>query len=178
MRTQIVLLALLSAAAAPVLSQVPTSAAVMRIDPATQRQRDQTRAAILLDELVVEAQALSDAQKHIPSAVGRTDAATAREATHRVARHRHNISALAKELSAAERQIGVPAAKTQAATAAPVPQRMAEEWLPGVPAARGSAPSAARRSAPEQGRPGVWSSTAPEWFIPAAPPGMPDEPRR
>ena len=56
MQTRIALLALLSLAAAPpAASQMPATAAVMRVEPAMQRQRDQDRVVILQDELAAEA---------------------------------------------------------------------------------------------------------------------------
>ena len=169
MQTRIVLLALLSAAPAPAPGQVPTSAAVMRIDPATQRQRDETRVVILQNELVAEALALADAQKVLASQPPRTDVRAAQEASQRIARHRQNISALAKELANADRLGASTTSKS-----APVPvvtspqQRIAEDWLLGSPPAVPAAPPQARRAVPEQPEKASNSSRAPEWLIPAA----------
>jgi hypothetical protein len=167
MLTRIALLALLSAAAAPALCQVASSAAVMRVDPATQRQRDQTRAGILQDELIAEALALFDAQKQVRVEAGRTDARAVQEATLRVARHRKNISDLAKELAIAERQGAVPA-KPIGEPAIPSPQRIAEEWLLNGSGAAGNSRGTPRATADDR-RPPSGATGVPEWLIPASP---------
>jgi hypothetical protein len=168
MPTRIALLALLSAAVAPALSQVPTSAAVMRIDPATQRQRDQTRAAILQDELVAEALALLEAQKQARVEAARAGAGAAQEATQRVVRHRQNISALAKELATTERQSGAPPTQTPREPTIASPQWIAEEWLVNGPAAAGNSRPMPRSTSEERRlAPGV--AGVPEWLIPAVP---------
>jgi hypothetical protein len=166
MQTRIALLALLSAAAAPALCQVPSSAAVMRVDPATQRQRDQARAGILLDELVAEALALFDAQKKALAEAGRTDARAVQEATLRVARHRKNISDLAKELATAERQGAAPKPLGEPAIASP--QRAAEEWLFSGSAAAGNSRGTPRTTSDDR-RPPAGATGVPEWLIPASP---------
>ena len=143
MQTRIVLLALLSAAPAVAPGQGPTSAAVMRIDPATQRHRDETRAVILQNELVSEALALADAQKLVASPT-KTDFRAVEEAAQRIARHRQNISALAKELASAERQAATAPTRSQSVPpfASPQPRKVEDSRLN--------------------------SSNLPEWLIPAA----------
>ena len=166
MRTQIVLLTLLSAAAPLAVGQVPTSAAVMRVDPATQRQRDQSRAAILEAELVAEALALRDAQKQALAEGGRGDGRGAEEAAQRVSRHRQNISALARELAGAERQAGSGASKassTRPTTA--TPQRIAEEWFRPEPLSPEKPDAGAGQQRPRTGG-------MPEWLIRAVPTGQ------
>jgi hypothetical protein len=159
MQTRIVLLALLSAAA-PAAGQVPTSAAVMRVDPATQRQRDQGRLAILQDELVAEAVAFSDARKR-----AQAEPRLGQEMSERVARHRQNISALARELAMAEKQAGIPNAKSAPPPPVAPPQRIAEESLltRPMPTAKPQ-PSVADERRNDSG-----SLRAPDWLIPAAP---------
>ena len=160
MRTQIVLLALLSATAWPAAGQVPTSAAVMRVDPATQRQRDQSRAAILQDELVAESLALREAQKQARAEDGRG----AHEAAQRVDRHRQNISALARELAGVERQTG--AGKVQPARPTTTSaQRIAEEWFRPEPQTPEKPNATAGQQQPRGGG-------MPEWLIRAAPAGQ------
>jgi hypothetical protein len=167
MRTRIVLLALLSAAAAPVFGQVPTTAAVMRVDPATQRQRDQSRGAILQDELVLESLALRDAQRQARAEEARADGRSAQEAAQRVARHRQNISALAREIVGVERQTGAGAGNVQptrpTTTSA---QRMAEEWFRPEPPAPEKPDLSAAQQRPSR------AGAMPQWVIPAAPAGQ------
>ena len=162
MRTQIVLLALLSATAVPAAAQVPTSAAVMRVDPATQRQRDQSRAAILQDELVAESLALREAQKQARAEDGRG----APEAAQRVDRHRQNISALARELAGVERQTGAGTGKVQPARPTTTSaQRIAEEWFRPEPQAPEKPNATSGQQRPRAGG-------MPEWLIRAAPAGQ------
>ena len=158
MPKRIAILVLLSAAAAPAFSQVATPSVVTRIDAATQRQRDQTRAAILQDELVSEALALGMAQREARSDSNREDPRASREVSERIARHRQNISALAKELANVDR-LATPA-KPQALQ------------MPVVDAADAGLPSAravARPRANDDGRARLGG--APDWVIPAVPPG-------
>ena len=157
MSKRIAILVLLSAAAAPVFSQVATPSVVTRIDAATQRQRDQTRAAILQDELVSEALALGRAQREARSDSNR-DPRTSQEVGERIARHRQNISALAKELANVDR-LATPA-KPQALQ------------MPVVDTADAGPPSAraiARPRANDDVRARLGG--APDWVIPAVPPG-------
>lgn len=163
MRTQIVLLALLSAIAPPAAGQVPTSAAVMRVDPATQRQRDQSRAAILQDELVAESLALRDAQKQARGDEARGDGGSSQEAAQRVVRHRQNISALARELAGVERQTGAGAGKVQPTRGTPTSaQRIAEDWFRPEPSTPEKTEAIARQQRPR-------ASGMPEWLIRAVP---------
>ncbi len=165
MQTRIVLLALLSATVLPALGQVPTSAAIMRVDPATQRQRDQTRGAILQDELVAESLALRDAQKQARADEGRGDGRNVGEAAQRVARHRQNISALARELVGVERQAGAGAGKVQPTRpGAASAQRIADEWF----RPEALSPEKPDATAGQQGR----GAGMPEWLIRAVPAGQ------
>ena len=154
---RLLLLALLSAASAPALAQVPTSAAMMRIDPATQRQRDQSRVAILQDELAAEAVALGDAQKQLRTDDVRVDPRRSQEANQRIARHRQNISTLARELVLVERQAGT--AKPAAASLTTPPP--ADQLPPAV---------ATVRERPED-RPRSGAGRSPDWLITANPTG-------
>lgn len=152
MQTQTILLALLSAMATQTLAQVPLNAAVMRVDPTTQRQRDQARVSILQDELAAEAAGLADAQRILRAEETRRDPKALDAASQRVVQYRQNISALAKEIALAERQLGRTAAAMR-------PDGVA-------PHGKGD-PNAATRSSPEirtvqPGRP-----AAPDWVIPA-----------
>lgn len=152
MPTRLLLAALLSAAAAPVLGQVPSSAALMRIDPAVQRQRDVSRIVILQDELAAEALALAEAQKQSRFEDVRSDPRRSQEASQRIARHRQNISALAKELALVDRQAPatrVQPAVTTSATAEPLPRAVA-----------------AVRERAEDRRPAS-GARIPDWLIPA-----------
>jgi hypothetical protein len=160
MQTRIVLLALLSGAATPAAGQVPTSAAVMRVEPATQRQRDQGRLVILQDELVAEAVALSDARKR-----AQVEPRLGQELSERVGRHRQNISALARELAIAEKQAGVVNAKSAALPPVAQPQRLTEESL----LTRPMAPAKPQPSVADERRNDSGSLRAPDWLIPAAP---------
>lgn len=99
MQTRLLLLALLSAIPAAAVGQVPTNAAIGRINPAIQRQRDEARTAILQDELVAEALQLADAQRLLKS-----DPTQAGQAAERISRHRRNISALAREIALTDKQ--------------------------------------------------------------------------
>lgn len=157
MPMRLLLLALLSAASASALGQVPTSAAVMRIDPATQRERDQSRAAILQDELAAEALALADAQKQLRADDVRLDQRRSQEANQRVARHRQNISALARELVLVERQAGT--AKPAAPSLITAPPT--DPLPPAV---------ATVRDRPED-RPRSSAGRSPDWLITANPTG-------
>jgi|RhiMethySRZTD1v2_1073278.scaffolds.fasta_scaffold2050684_1 hypothetical protein len=152
MQTQTILVALLSAMATQTLAQVPLNAAVMRVDPGTQRQRDEARVSILQDELAAEAAGLADAQRILRAEETKRDPKAAEAASQRIARYRQNISALAKEIALAERQLGG------------TPAVARPDGL--VPNGKGDA-SAATRSSPQirtvqPGRP-----AAPDWFIPA-----------
>jgi len=147
MQIRIALLALLSGTAMPAAGQVPTAAAAMRVDPATQRQRDQSRIVILQDELVTEALAVARARSESTS-----DPSAGQETARRISHHRQNISALARELALADRQTAVQA---KAQPSAPNAQRVAAEWL--LPEGAGPKQPSARRG------------SAPDWFIPASP---------
>jgi hypothetical protein len=100
MQTRILLLGVLSLVAGAASAQTGQ----LRIDPDVQRQRDQTRITILQDELISEALALADVQKALKSDAARSDPRIAQESSKRIARHRQNISALAREIALSERQ--------------------------------------------------------------------------
>jgi len=172
MQTRIVLLALLSACIAPALAQIPSSAALMQVDRATQRLRDQDRAAILQSELASESLALEDARRHAHSDVTRADPRAAQELAQRIASHRRNISALARELVTTEARTGGSATRPQVASPKPSPQRTAEERLLSGASTRADAKAISRRPLePPQAREA--NRGTPEWLIPAAPVGTP-----
>ena len=147
MQTRIPILAALSITAASANGQITAAQAQLRIDPAVQRQRDQTRIAILQDEVVAEALSLAEAQKLVRSDAIRIDSRAAQEITKRIARHRQNISELARELAQVDRPGAIAARPSTAGSvsrtavdqpshvfADPIPQRRSgtgspPEWL-------------------------------------------------
>ena len=168
MQTRIAILALLSACAAPAISQVSPGTAPMRVDAATQRSRDLDRAAILQDELASEALGLIEAQREAQSGRVRADPRAIQELADRVVRHRRNISALARELVTTERRTGAAAAKASVSSAKPPAQRLAQEWLlngPSVPRDDKAMPG---RVAQEARKARVANTGTPDWLIPAA----------
>lgn len=153
MQTRILLLGVLSLVAGTGSAQTGQ----LRIDPDVQRQRDQTRITILQDELVSEALALADIQKALKSDVARSDPRIVQESSKRIARHRQNISALAKEIALSERQS---AGASKAAAAPSALERLAVEPLP---LDRIVPPPAAREPTIDERRPAVGG--VPEWVI-------------
>lgn len=153
MQTRILLLAALSIAA-PAIAQ-NTVPAQLRIDPAVQRQRDQTRVGILQDEVVAEALSLAEAQELLRSDAVRADARAAQEATKRIARHRQNISQLARELALADRQAAV------ASRPPPLAASISRATSDQIPSGYSAPPLA--HIAPEQRR--AVTGSPPEWVI-------------
>lgn len=149
MRTPILLLAALSIVAGSAYGQTIAAQALLRVDPTVQRQRDQTRTAILQDEVVAEALSLAEAQALLRSDAVRTDARAAQEATKRIARHRQNISELARELAQADRQ-GALAARSSPA-AGNVTRAAVDQMPPAF-----AEPAPPRRNV---------TGTVPEWLI-------------
>src|SRR6266513_5473957 len=89
-----------SAAAGP-----PVTVAAMRVEPGVQRERDDTRKAILEDELASEARQLADAQAELRGAKALSaSAGRVEEIAERLARHRRNIVELGREIGLVERQ--------------------------------------------------------------------------
>src|SRR5437016_12105163 len=105
MRTRTVLCLLLSFAAGSAATEPPDTASAMRVDPAVQRERDDTRKTILEDELASEARQLADVQAELRSAKALfASAGRVEEIAERLARHRRNISELGREIALVERQ--------------------------------------------------------------------------
>lgn len=97
------LLSVVGLLAAPAFAQAQ-SPDIMRIDPAVQRERDNTRLSILQDELAKETRELDTAQAELSNAeASRTAAGKVQEITGRITLHRRNLSALEREIVLAER---------------------------------------------------------------------------
>jgi hypothetical protein len=152
MQMRILLLGVLSLVAGTASAQTGQ----LRIDPDVQRQRDQTRITILQDELVSEALALADIQKALRSDVARSDPRIAQESSRLIARHRQNISALAREIALSERQSPGP---SKAAAPSGL-ERLAVEPLP---IDRIAPPPVAREPTIEERRPAIGG--VPDWVI-------------
>jgi len=160
MRTQTVLCLLLNLAVGSAAAEPPVAAAAKRVDPATQRERDDTRKTILEDELASEARQLADAQAELRGAKALSaPAGSVEEIAERLARHRQNIAELGREIGLVERQRDSSNRKGDS--------RAADRWLitgrPPMSAALDAA-SATRRplqsaEADERRKPG--------WIIPA-----------
>ena len=105
MRTRNVLCLLLSFVPGSAAAEPPVTPAAMRVDPAVQRERDDTRKTILEDELASEARQLADAQAELRGAkVLSASAGSVEEIAERLARHRRNIAELGREIGLVERQ--------------------------------------------------------------------------
>jgi len=77
----------------------------VRVEPAVQRERDDTRKTILEDELASEARQLADAQAELRGAKALSaSAGSVEEIAERLARHRQNIAELGREIGLVERQ--------------------------------------------------------------------------
>jgi VIT1/CCC1 family predicted Fe2+/Mn2+ transporter len=105
MRTRTVLCLLLNFVPGSAAAEPPVAAAAMRVDPAMQRERDDTRKMILEDELASEARQLADAQTELRSAKALSvSEGNVEEIVERLARHRQNIAELGREIGLVERQ--------------------------------------------------------------------------
>ena len=105
MRTQTVLCLLLNLTIGSATAEPPVTAAATRVDPAMQRERDDTRKTILEDELASEARQLADAQAELRGAKALSaPAGSVEEIVERLARHRQNIAELGREIGLVERQ--------------------------------------------------------------------------
>jgi len=105
MRTRNVLCLLLSFVPGSAAAEPPVTVAAMRVEPGVQRERDDTRKAILEDELASEARQLSDAQAELRGAKALSaSAGSVDEIAERLARHRRNIAELGREIGLVERQ--------------------------------------------------------------------------
>src|SRR5258705_13826192 len=106
MRTRTVLCLLLNLAVGSTAAEPPvTAAAAVRVDPAVQRERDDSRKTILEDELASEARQLADAQAELRGAKALSaSAGSVEEIAERLARHRRNIAELGREIGLVERQ--------------------------------------------------------------------------
>src|SRR5882762_3170917 len=105
MRTRNVLCLLLSFVPGSAVAEPPVTSAAMRVDPAVQRERDDTRKTILEDELASEARQLADAQAELRGARALSaSAGSVEEIAERLARHRRNIAELGREIGLVERQ--------------------------------------------------------------------------
>lgn len=131
MRTPTVLCLLLNLAAGPVPAQVPASPDVMRVDPATQRERDKARMTIMQDELVAEARELAAAQTDMRDAqASRAAFGKVQEIMERITLHRQNISALGREIALVERPVDT-ANRSTSLTGTPrsTEGRQPDDWL-------------------------------------------------
>src|SRR6266849_11128685 len=99
MRTRNVLCLLLSFVPGSAAAEPPVTSAAMRVDPAVQRARDDTRKTILEDELASEARQLADVQAELRDAnLLRASPGNIGDIAERMARHRQNISDLGREI--------------------------------------------------------------------------------
>ena len=160
MRTRNVLCLLLSFAVGSAATEPPDTAAAMRVDPAVQRERDDTRKTILEDELASEARQLADAQAELRGAKALSAAAgSVAEIAERLARHRHNIAELGREIGLVERQRDSANRKPDS-----VEGRATDRWLiSGRPPDASSATPARRPLQPPEGD----DRRKPGWMIPA-----------
>jgi septal ring factor EnvC (AmiA/AmiB activator) len=166
MRTQTVLCLLLNLTVGSAAAEPPVTAAAMRVDPAVQRARDDTRKLILEDELASEARQLADAQAELRSANALGSSAKVEEITERLARHRQNISELGREIARVERERDSENRNSDSAE-----RRATDNWL-----IRGRPPSSVSpetASAALSRRPLLSASgdeqRKPGWIIPAGP---------
>jgi hypothetical protein len=105
MRTRTVLCLLLNFIPGSAAAEPPVTAAAMRVDPAVQRERDDTRKTILEDELASEARQLADVQAELRGAKAlAASPGSVEEIVERLARHRQNIAELGREIGLVERQ--------------------------------------------------------------------------
>jgi len=132
----------------------------MRVDPAMQRERVDTRKAILEDELASEARQLSDAQAELRGAKALSaSAGSVEEIAERLARHRRNIAELGREIGLVERQRDSANRKADS-----VEGRATERWLiSGRPPDASSATFARRPLQSAQGD----ERRKPGWIIPS-----------
>jgi len=105
MRTQTVLCLLLNLVPGSAAAERPVTAEAVRVDPAMQRERDDTRRTILEDELASEARQLADAQAELRGAKALSaSAGSVEEIAERLVRHRQNIAELGREIGLVARQ--------------------------------------------------------------------------
>jgi hypothetical protein len=132
MRTRNVLCLLLSFVPGSAAAEPPVTSAAMRVDPAVQRERDDTRKTILEDELASEARQLADAQAELRGAKALSaSAGSVEEIAERLTRHRRNIAELGREIALVERQRDSAIRNTDSAE-----RRTTDSWL-----IRGRSPS-------------------------------------
>lgn len=178
MRTPIRLWLLLSFVAVSAVAQVPAyplstppaSPNSMWVDPVVQRERDSTRLGILQDELSKETRELTNAANELQSAqASHASPDKIQEAAARVALHRQNVAALAREI-ALVKSPAIPVVRNgdENAVSNPPRVRQPDDWLilrPQVPAVdRNVVPNVLlRRRLPlaESG------NTRPQWIIPS-----------
>jgi outer membrane PBP1 activator LpoA protein len=138
MRTLIVLCALASLAIGSALGQSSGSSEVWKEDPASQRERDAARKAILEDELAAEAKQYTEAHGELREGQARQASSQRLEdASERVSRHRRNMAELAREIARAEGDIPGKASR---------PKPASDDWLIRVQPAK---------------------TESPEWLVPA-----------
>ena len=165
MRTQTVLCLLLNLAVSSAAAEPPIAAAAKRVDPAVQRERDDTRKTILEDELASEARQLADAQAELRGAKALSASeGSVEEIAERLARHRQNIAELGREIGLVERQRDSANRKADSAE-----RRATDGWLiSGRPrlSASPDTPSATLSRRPLQSAEGD-ERRKPGWIIPS-----------
>jgi hypothetical protein len=165
MRTRNVLCLLLSVVPGSAAAEPPVTAAAVRVAPAAQRERDDTRKTILEDELASEARQLADAQAELRGAKALSaPAGSVEEIVERLTRHRQNIAELGREIGLVEPQRDSANRKGDS-----VERRATDGWLiGGRPPMSGSpdAASATLARRPLQSAEGD-ERRKPGWIIPA-----------
>jgi len=174
MRTPIKLWMLLSLFTVPAAAQVsalsPASNNSMRVDPAVQRERDNTRMDILQDELNKETLGLKSAENELQiTQASRASPDKLQEAAARITLHRQNVAALAREIALVKRP-ATPVARNgdKNEVSTPPRGRQPDDWLifrPQVPAASQNVVSnmLLRRRLPLAES----TNSRPQWIIPA-----------
>ncbi len=160
MRTRTVLCLLLNLVPGSAAAERPVTAEAVRVDPAMQRERDDTRWTILEDELASEARQLADAQTELRGAKALSaSAGSVEEIAERLARHRQNIAELGREIGLVERQRDSANRKADSAE-----RRATDRWLiSGRPPDASSATPARRPLQSAEGD----ERRKPGWIIPA-----------